>query len=99
MRSGGELGNTALIWLHLLREGGWWTAQDVLKAVHAIRTPYIAGEMSRMARHGLLVCRQVDGQRKPRYGVTGACSVPMRLPMRYVIEAQSRLAAASEEVS
>lgn len=72
--AGIRTGMARAIWMHVCREGGKWTAQEIAQHLGQPRQK-VSLTMHRMATHmGSL--RRYSTNRPTKFGVTSACKVP-----------------------
>lgn len=71
-----QTGLTALVWLHLLKEGGRHATAEIATVVHST-SETLAVVLTRLTDAGSL-CRYEKSEKgdRVRYGVTAACKVP-----------------------
>ena len=76
---------TKSIWLWLLQEGGYWTANEIA-AQNKLKVDDVFEVLSRMAVRNLIKKRKSANCRRLVYGVDGTCMVPCGMAVAEVQE-------------
>jgi hypothetical protein len=80
-------GDTARIWLWLLKEGGRHAAVEVANGCELLDTAAAFTLLRSMTEYGSAMRWQVEGKRGSRYGVTPGCRVPQGVTVRELMDA------------
>lgn len=85
MSAGHKQGYVRVIWLHLCKEGGWWTPMEVAPLIDMPHEKAARVMHNMVARANQLKRGKVNG--RVQFGVTPDCSVPFGITVRELAEA------------
>lgn len=80
-------GDTARIWLWMMKEGGRHTPIQVAHACELMDTAAANSLLRSMTECGSVMRWQTEGVKGFRYGVTPSCRIPLGLTVRDVMDA------------
>jgi len=78
-------GLNARVWLHMLREGGRWSAAELSRACGYAD---VQGVLSSMKKRGFAVSyEKSEAERRTTWGINASCKVPRGVTVQDIIDA------------